>query len=256
MIKRKSDLFMGLYILTGYMGSGKTLLSTDMCLTSKVPVIANYDIGNFRYDVKNDRKVLVERNPNTHLLDLGQLLHLPYNKCKVVLDEAYSYLESRVSMSKLNLYMSYILFQSRKRGIDFIITAQLSSSIDNRFIDLADCIIGCKQKKDGFYYYIGNGRSISVMKIPIKKAERIWEHYDTSQVIMPQNIKELETQIDIMDKKVLKKRLDELEKKFRSEYGNLPKITYSIVDNFLLDMEEEDIFRTYLYSRLNKVTKF
>jgi len=32
---------LGLTIITGYMGSGKTLLATEFALTSKTPVIAN-----------------------------------------------------------------------------------------------------------------------------------------------------------------------------------------------------------------------
>lgn len=227
---------MPLTIITGYMGSGKTLLSTDIALTSKVPVICNYKI----------------ESENVHPLELGQLLHLPYEKCKVILDEAYAYLESRVSMSKMNRYMSYILFQSRKRGIDIIITAQLSGTIDNRFLDLADIFIVCKQTKKGFLYLISDGRNRILKSIPFNKASLIWDKYDTAEVIMPPHMADLETEINIMDKKQLKKRLDELEIKFHESYSNVKKITYAVIDNFLLDCEESDIFRGYLYARLNR----
>lgn len=218
------------------MGSGKTLLSTDMALTSKVPVIANYKI----------------KSKNVHPLELEQLMHLPYEKCKVILDEAYVYLENRVSMSKLNLYMSYILFQSRKRGIDIIITAQLAGTIDNRFIDLADIIIGAKQVKDGFLYVISDGRTKQLKKISFVNASKIWDKYDTTEVIMPPNIQNLETGIEILDRKKLKSKIDELEKLFFKQYPNNVKVTHAIVDSFLLDNDINELYGQYLYPRLQK----
>lgn len=218
------------------MGSGKTLLTTDMALTSKKPVIANYDI----------------ESDNVYPLELGELLHLPYDRCLLILDEAYAYLESRVSMSKLNRYMSYILFQSRKRGIDIVITAQLSGTIDNRFLDLADMFVVCKQTKEGFLYAFSNGRATTIKKMSFSKASQIWNKYDTTQVIMPPQMEDLETEINLMDKKQLKKELDILEAKFDKDYPDIKKVTYAVVDNFLLDEEKSDIFRGYLYARLNK----
>jgi hypothetical protein len=236
------------------MGSGKTLLATKMALTSKTHVLANYDIGTFKTE-NDDTKVLVERRVNTELLDIGNLLHLPYKKCRVILDEAYAYLESRVSMSKLNQYMSYILFQSRKRGIDFILTAQLTNSIDNRFNSLCDLNIFAQQVKTGFRYFVTDGIKIKILTITYKEAENIWNCYDTSQVIMPPHMEELETQVQILDRKVLKKKVDELEKKFRSDYPENIKITHSIVDSFLLDNDLDDTFGSYLYARLQKPIK-
>jgi len=217
------------------MGSGKTLLATDFALSSKTPVLANYKI----------------ESKNVALLDIGNLLHLPYNKCKVILDECYAYLESRMSMSKLNLYMSYILFQSRKRGIDFILTAQLASSIDNRFIQLADIIIVAQREKDGFKYYVTNNEIVKIFKITFVNAEKIWCRYDTSEVILPPQMQNLETEIQILDRKKLKIRLTELEKMFKKEYKDI-KVSHALVDNFLLDIDESDVYGSYLYARLQK----
>lgn len=226
---------MPLIIISGYMGSGKTLFATDLALTSKVPVLANYKI----------------ESKNVHPLDISQLLHLPYEKCKVIIDEAYAYLESRVSMSKLNLYMSYILFQSRKRGIDIILTAQLENSIDNRFLSLAEIKVYAQQTREGFSYYITNDRIIKKMKITFKNAQNIWNKYDTSEIILPPNIEGLENQIANMDKKTLKENVDRLENEIRNEYGDV-KFTHAIVNNFLLDKQYDDFFSSYLYARLQK----
>lgn len=227
---------MGLTIITGYMGSGKTLLATEFALTSKIPVIANYKI----------------QSKNVHPLQIDELMHLPYDKCKVIIDEAYTYLESRVSMSKLNLYMSYILFQSRKRGIDIIVTAQLAGTIDHRFIDLSDIMIGAKQVRDGFLYIITDGRTTQFKKIKFADAERIWGRYDTTEVVLPPNIQDLETAIGVMDRKKLKLEIDNLEKLFYSQFPDNVKVTHAIVDSFLLDNDKSEIFGQYLYPRLQK----
>jgi len=179
-------------------------------------------------------------------------MHLPYKKCKVIIDEAYAYLESRVSMSKLNLYMSYILFQSRKRGIDIIVTAQLAGTIDHRFIDLSDTMIGAKQVRDGFLYIITDGRTTQFKKIKFADAERIWGRYDTTEVVLPPNIQDLETAIGVMDRKKLKLEIDNLEKLFYSQFPDNVKVTHAIVDSFLLDNDKSEIFGQYLYPRLQK----
>jgi hypothetical protein len=241
---------LGLIIISGDVGSGKTLLETEFALTSKLPVLANYDIGDFSINPDGTKK-LIKRHPNIQLLDIGNLFHLPYPKCRVLLDEAYAYLESRVSMSKLNQYMSYILFQSRKRGIDFILTAQLTNSIDNRFNNLCDLNIVAQQIKGGFRYFVTNGVTIKILFMPYKKAEKIWNKYDTAQVIMPPQMEDLETQVQILDRKTLKKKVDELEKDFKLQYGDV-KVTHALVDGFLLDNDESDVYGSYLYARLQK----
>jgi hypothetical protein len=241
------------------MGSGKTLLATKLVKNSNTPVIANYDIGVFKFnedgtkELDDDGKaILLERDANTHLLELGQLFHLPYKKCKVVLDEGTVYLENRVSMSKLNLYLSYVLFQSRKRGIDIIITAQLANTIDSRFINLADIIILCQQTKEGFNYFVSNGQIIRKMFIPYKEAMKLFDSYDTGQVIMPPQMQDLETQVQILDRKELKKKIDELEKDFRLKYPDKVKVTHSLVNSYLLDEDLSEEYASYLYARLQK----
>jgi len=245
------------------MGSGKTLLATKLVNDSKTPVIANYDMGIFKMNDDGTKEldcdgkaILLERKPNTYLLELGQLFHLPFKKCKVVLDEGTVYLENRVSMSKLNLYLSYVLFQSRKRGIDIIITAQLANTIDSRFLNLADYIIVCQQTKEGFNYFISNGNIIRKMFIPYREASKLFDSYDTGQVIMPPHMQDLETQVQILDRKELKKKIDEIEKDFRLKYDTTKtKITHSLINSYLLDEDLSEEYASYLYARLQKPTR-
>lgn len=229
----------------GLVGSGKTLLATRMALLSKTPVICNYDI----YNNPTERKP----NPNVHPLEVDELLDLKYNPAKIIIDEAYAWLECRVSNSNVNKYMSYVLFQSRKRGLDFIITAQLEDTIDNRFTKMCSYIIFAEMIQDGFQYWITDKHKIKTFIIPFKQSETIWNKYNTDQIIMPPTIDNLKTQVAILDRSKLKKKLDELEQKLIAEYGNETKYTHSLIDNFLLDIDESDVYGSYLYARMQKL---
>lgn len=233
------------------MGSGKTLLATYLALKSKIQVLSNYKIGKFEI-ISRDEKKFIDWEDNCRALEIDEIFDLPYKKCKVILDEGYAYIESRIAMSKLNLYCSYILFQSRKKHIDIIITAQLGSTLDNRFIELADMVVYAKAVKDGFKYGIWCRETniIKILTINNKLAERIWNKYDTSEVVEPPRMEELKTQIRIMDKSKLKKKVDELEKLFNSKYPNVEKVTIKMINSFLVDNEESEEYTDYLYGRL------
>lgn len=238
------------YIILGEMGTGKTQLVTYFSLASKVPCLSNYKVGKF--ETIDEERRFIEWQPNFYELKIDELFNLPYKKCKVLLDEAYAYIESRVSMSKLNLYCSYVLFQSRKRGIDFFLTAQLSSTIDHRFIDLADMIVVCKQINEGFYYgfWYRKSNSFAFMKMPFKTANKIWQYYDTTEVVQPPRVDELQAQISIMDKTKLKQKIDALEVKFYKVYPDCKKATIKMINSFLLDIGESEEYSEYLYGRL------
>jgi len=158
-----------LTVITGGVGSGKTLLATIVCARAGCEVHANYDL----------------KLPNAHPLDLERLLRGGYDGCIVVLDEAYAYLESRLSGRPLNRALSYILFQSRKMGLHIIMTAQMLMSVDVRFRTLLDVWVHCIQSRAGFEYYFyqtssGRGRRLV---LPWRAAERFFELYDTFEVV-------------------------------------------------------------------------
>lgn len=228
----------------GKVGSGKTLFATRMCLKSTVPFVANYQI------FKDKEKEILDKRYNP--LEVEELISLKINPAKVVIDEAYAWLECRIANSNINRYMSYILFQSRKRGLDFIITAQLEDTIDNRFTKLCDYIVMAEQIRDGFLYWISDRRHIRTFKISFKMAEFIWDRYKTEELIMPPQIENLRTQVEVLDRSKLKAKLDILEENYLSEYGSKYKITHALVDNFLLDANESDVYSSYLYARLLK----
>lgn len=162
-----------LILIIGGVGTGKTVLSVILAAKSRRRVFSNFQIYIPRYGP----------------LDLSKLVKLEYQNCELLLDEAYVYLEARMAMSKINQYLSYLLFQSRKKSINLVLTAQLSSTIDNRFRQLADYVIMCEKSGGGFRYTVinnmtGDRRSFHLSK---SKVERFFALYDTYEVIHPRN---------------------------------------------------------------------
>ena len=88
---------MPLTLIIGYRGSGKSLLMVKLIKNKK-----RLCYSNFRLNLDN-----------YHSLRLIDMLRLPDN-INVLLDEGYTWLESRTSTKYINLFMSYIVFQLRK----------------------------------------------------------------------------------------------------------------------------------------------
>ncbi len=78
-----------LVIILGNLGSGKTFIMTLLTISDNREIWSNYKVNS-----KNYRK-----------LDVVDLLDLPDNII-LLMDEAYAWIESRVSSSTLNEYLS------------------------------------------------------------------------------------------------------------------------------------------------------
>lgn len=104
--------------------SGKTLLAVLML---KIASLHNRKIiSNISLKLKYEP------------MDLEKIVNLELSKCVCFLDEAYNYLDCRLSISKLNRVLSYFIFQSGKKDVDILYTAQLARSVDFRLADLAN----------------------------------------------------------------------------------------------------------------------
>lgn len=172
--------------LTGDVGSGKTLLSTLMAMNDDRPIYSNYELNL----------------PNYHELKPESLSKLTESTL-VLIDEAYSWLDSRLSGRGINIYLTYILFQSRKRELDILMTDQLIGSIDVRYRAMTNYEIQCRKISDaeqiteenkegivGFlyniikyeqYYQIPCGKFL----LQYEKAKEIFPYYKTKQIINP-----------------------------------------------------------------------
>lgn len=161
----------------GDVGSGKTLYATYSALRDTRTVYSNYEILNCDRYKHLEPETLYEIKKEKPSL--------------IVIDEAYNWLDSRVSGRAINRYLSYILFQSRKRGMAVILTDQLSGTIDLRFREMTNFEIHCQAINEGFEYIIHKlGRSrrpYTPQKqiMPLSIAEKIYPRYNTWELINP-----------------------------------------------------------------------
>ena len=157
--------------ILGDVGSGKTLLSTALAIMDDRPVFANYRIHIDRWKMFY---------PET-------LLKVPFGSL-VIMDEAWSLIESRLTGRGINRFFSYILFESRKLGIDILMTDQLSRTIDPRFRDMTNIEIHCEAAIVGFEYHVFRLSSYryfvpKTFIIPYEVAELIYPFYDSWEKI-------------------------------------------------------------------------
>jgi hypothetical protein len=163
---------MTLISILGDVGSGKTLLATFLALYETRPVFANYEI----------------RIKNWHMLKPEKLNTL--SKSLGIIDELYAWGDSRTSGALINRYMSYIIFQLRKRESDIIVTDQIEGVIDTRFRQMTNYKILAQNLGDGFEYWVFKRTVFGLVGptkflIPMEMAEQIFPYYDTMEKINP-----------------------------------------------------------------------
>lgn len=158
-----------LITILGNLGSGKTLLMVCLSYYSKLKVISNFQLSFIHKQCES--------------FNLSMFLRCEYSDCIILLDEAYSYLESRVSGSELNRIMSYMLFQSRKKNVLLYITAQLLSSIDKRYRQLSDIFIIAERKNLDFQYFVYFNNQVTSFILKFEKMLPFFDLYNTNEVI-------------------------------------------------------------------------
>lgn len=169
-----------LAITLGPKGSGKTIIITKIALASKREVFSNYWIDS----------------PNYNHLEVMDLVDIN-NNVDIFIDEAYVWLESRISGFFLNRFLSYMLWQSRKRDIDMYLTAQRFRSLDVRFREECDVLIKCEPRinldKDDFNYtlfWIAEDKE-KKFTLTYEDAKKYFPMYNTYQIIEPYTKEEL-----------------------------------------------------------------
>ena len=239
----------------GDVGSGKTLFTTGLAMTDKRLVLANYKI----------------KIPNWKLLKPEMLFSLD-QPALVILDEAYAWLESRRSGTPMPIYMSYILFQSRKRFIDILMTDQIEGTIETRYRQMLNWRIECNEEKGlGFSYYFfkrARGGFIGPFRqfLPLENAVRIFPYYDTLEIIDPMD-KELiykisedkQETVDIVDdivEEILKKfPLNAVKKAVVADYclrNKHPHYLVELVFNRIKTKIAENIYYPSYTKRLKR----
>jgi len=120
-----------IYIIIGGQGSGKTLITTLLCSISPFPVFSNTPLNIPQY-----RELRIES-----FVDMPEF-------AVMVIDEAYTSIDSRTSMSARNIRLTQQAFQMRKATRTLFITAQQQKAIDSRYRKEWNRLIFCSRVPD------------------------------------------------------------------------------------------------------------
>jgi len=177
-----------LILIVGMPGSGKTTLATHFALMQSKFIIVR---SNYKINIPNYKSLEIE---DLEKLNTSVLPNL------IIFDEGYTLIESRRSAYSLNLYLSYKAFQSRKTLSRYIITAQLSGSLDNRFRELAGIVIKAKATEIGYFYQVYHNierKGVRVLKkkkswtLSYENAEKIYPYFKTREIVMSDKMKNI-----------------------------------------------------------------
>lgn len=230
----------------GDVGSGKTLIATCMAADDEMendrPIYSNYKLNLTNY---------IELFPET-------LNTLEDKSSLILIDEAYIWLESRTSGKEINRYLTYILFQLRKRKLDIILTNQLLETIDTRFRQMRNFQIECERigpKDDpiAFKYLIGEvntkrRKKPKTLTMPVSVARKIYPLFDTHERIpIDEN---LVANITVNKKDMLKK-IDEIVKTILKK-APAEKITRSIIQNYCFRNSYPKSYINPIYSSIKE----
>lgn len=225
-----------LITILGNWGSGKTLFLAYLSTKLKRNIYSNFKLN---------------KNKKYKSLKVIDLLNLP-NDIEVYIDEAYTWLESRVSSKALNRYLSYILLQSRKRTINIYITMQLFSTVDVRFREQSTIIVFCKKTEDGFQYKIFNrdNNCVNCFLLPFNKAKDYYQYYDTYEIVEPYEKQRLEFQLLQSDTKSLFDISKKIAVKIKDKIKD-NKYTHQNVKIALISNGYDKNFEPYVYAFLH-----
>lgn len=247
----KTGVDLLLIFVNGPLGSGKTLLMTFFAYKyhKSTDIYSNYHL-----DLENAHDI----GPH----DVSQI-----REGLLLIDEAYTWIDSRESQDDLNKFMSKMLFQSRKRDMDIIISAQLTHSVDLRFRDLSDIIISAEGKRtkkgsDGveryaFKYLVDNGRDVRTMFIVDKLCKILYDIYDTKEFPDQQeNVSEYEAK---KTDDLIEKGLNIIKDEFGENAAELigKDLSKGVVKTTLLDngLKNKDVIGRVYYRLKGEKTK-
>jgi hypothetical protein len=131
----------------GKLRSGKTTLQTalghDDYLDGK-KIYSNYKV---EFAEMIDPYTLLDEN-------------IKLNNCTLLLDEIYTLLESQRQQNRGTRLASYFIFQSGKKDVDIMGTAQLLNSVSYRAVDLSDIQVHARKVVDPSIKDVNNPRQI------------------------------------------------------------------------------------------------
>jgi tRNA A37 threonylcarbamoyladenosine biosynthesis protein TsaE len=176
--------------IEGDLGSGKTL----------------YAVKNIISDYLNNKKIVSNTplyNIEYELFDIKEFLNNEYREklfnSTILLDEITVYMDCRISSSKQNLLMGYLVLQSRKRNIDIYYTTQDFDLIDyKRLFKYTQFLVVAKKlfyiDENNIKKELENYRHYDIINVKKRKdnvtsfnmcIDPFYKYYDTDYIIEP-----------------------------------------------------------------------
>jgi hypothetical protein len=228
-----------LMTIDGDVGAGKTVLETYYARLSPVSVHANYEL----------------KIPQYRKLSLPFLVNSE-EPVIVCLDEVYTLLDARRSGNETSLYVSYLLFQSRKLSQDYICTLQLSRTLDVRFREMSNIWIEAEDdsKNERFIYafYNKGGHLTGNHCISYEWAkEHIYPIYNTLQRISPP--KDMANELSLVDPEDTEGAITSIIDAIVASGISINKITIPILEDYCFTHRYPKIYVKMCNAR-NKAT--
>lgn len=166
----------------GDMGSGKTLSMVRFA----------YSLYTKGYQVYSNMKL----NFPFQYFSLQDILSYAENEQNFIntvflVDEAHIFMDSRGSMTKRNLILSYFVLQTRKRNVWLFFTTQYYHQIDKRLRASSNAIVECSSKvlDDSRMFILNTFNIMKSHKVVTKSfaflGNKYFGLYDTNEVVKP-----------------------------------------------------------------------
>jgi len=141
------------------------------------------------------------------------------------MDEAYNLINARLSMSYVNIYAGHIAFQIRKTATLIFITMTQLRTVDILYREEWDYRIYCErlpnEEEDwrlwDFLFEIHDKRreKFTTWTVNYETAEKIFDSYNTNEIIQPRYKSRIEYEFLISDPKILAQRSLDIAKKIK-----------------------------------------
>lgn len=251
---------MGLCILRGYRGSGKNTFLTRLAkITEFFNTYANFHIINI--------------NSKFFFLHSYDIFNLKKNSL-IIIDEAYKWLDCRLSQTRIAIFLSHISMESRKTNQDWYIACQYDDYIDFRFTEDADLVIDCQNIKLGKYIkedkkrlkYINVGDDKNeyiykfqwknkkiknkIFKLSCEQSEMLYKHFDTNECIQEFGIAKYKLGILQDNPILLDKEIKKVVRKINKYVP--PKYTRAELMSLLMEMGYHESYTKYIYPYLKR----